>query len=327
MTVKQCEIQIFTVMLAIFLVSPILADTVTAKGEIVSIDETTRTISVKRKTSKGEKTGEFTVSKRASISIGGELADFDELESGQIVSLTYDTQAKEMVTIKVDLARDPHSSPKKTNLDKSSSDSEKMEQPKERVSLFNGEDLTGWTIEAQPGKGTGDWSVDPSEHLLKCNPLPKGSMDYIKTEGRYDNFKLTLNYRYPPGGHASNSGSGVAVRSPGKYSNPYLPRGIEVQIAHGMTGDFWAIGSPLTTSKGKAVGEDAKLLERSSGNEKPVGDWNQLEITCKGDQIMVVLNGKQVNKGRGAKVIKGHICLLNQSTTIEFKDIELFPLN
>jgi hypothetical protein len=310
--------------LFVLMTSSILADTVTATGKLVSIDEATRMISVKRKTSRGEKTGEFVVSKKASISISGEFADLDELEPEQIVTLTYDTISKEVVVIKAESDETPN----KTNpaSDKSPNEAIKAKKPAQKITLFNGTDLSGWTIEAQPGKGTDDWSVDPVEHLLKCNPMPKGPMDYITTEGTYDNFKLSLDYRFPPGGHASNSGSGVAIRSPGRYSNPYLPRGIEIQIAHGTTGDFWAIGSPLTSPKGKAIGEEAKLLERSNGNEKPVGDWNHLEITCKGDQIIVILNGKQVNKGRGARAIKGHICLLNQSTSIEFKDIVLLPL-
>ena len=102
MTFQTSRISLLAVMLAIMMASSLFADTVTAKGEIVSIDATNRKVTVKRMTSKGEKNGDFVVSKKASISIGNELADFDELETGQSVSLTFDTKANEVVSIKVD---------------------------------------------------------------------------------------------------------------------------------------------------------------------------------------------------------------------------------
>ena len=101
MTIGLTRIIVFTAILSLVMVSPVIADTVSAKGEIVSIDAAKRQISVKRKTSKGEKTGDFLVSKKASISIGGELAGFDELEVGQTVSLTFDTQSNEVVSVKL----------------------------------------------------------------------------------------------------------------------------------------------------------------------------------------------------------------------------------
>ena len=102
MTVRANMIFRSTVILTFLMISPLIADTVTAKGEIVSIDATNRKVTVKRKTSNGEKTGDFVVGKKASISIGNELADFDELKTGQLVSLTFDTMANEVVSIKVD---------------------------------------------------------------------------------------------------------------------------------------------------------------------------------------------------------------------------------
>ena len=298
MTARTWQVLPLTAILALLMISPVLADTVTAKGEIVSIDETSRTITVKRKTSKGEKTGDFVVGKKASISIGGEFADFDELESGQFVSLTYDTQAKEVVSITVEPAAATPKTPD-PNSKTTPNAPQKSEATGETIALFNGTDLSGWTIETPPGKGTDDWSVDSLQHLLKCTPKSKREpMDYIKSEDKYDNFRLSLDYRYPPAGISTESGGGIIVRSPGKYSNPVLARGIEIQICSGTTGDFFAIGSPLTTTKGKAVGEEPKLLERTKSNEKPVGDWNHIEITCQGEQITVILNDKQVNKGR-----------------------------
>lgn len=326
MKFRTYHLLVITTAFVLLLISPVLADTVSAKGEIVSIDEASRTITVKRKTSKGEKTGSFVIGKKAAISIGDEFADFDELESGQTVSMTYDTQAKEVVVIKVEStsAAQRTSDPAPTTTPDA--------QPKRKltegtISLFNGTDLSGWTIEKPPEKTYDEWSVDAKDHLLKCTPRNgKRQMDYIKTEEQFDNFKLSIDYRYPPGGLSTESGGGVVVRSPGKHSNPALPRGIEIQICSGTTGDFWAAGSPLTTGKGKASGENPKLLERTKSNEKPVGEWNHLEITCQDDQITVVLNDKQVNKGRGARVIKGYICLWNQGTTLEYKNIEVTPI-
>ena len=83
--------------------------------------------------------------------------------------------------------------------------------------------------------------------------------------------------------------------------------------------------------------DDARKDERSARHyfrikvnekdevEKPLGEWNQYEITCKGDTIKLVVNGHEVNVGTEAELTKGKILLQSEGTEIHFRDVELKP--
>src|SRR5207245_7849410 len=60
--------------------------------------------------------------------------------------------------------------------------------------------------------------------------------------------------------------------------------------------------------------------------EKPIGEWNQYEITCRGDTIKLVVNGVLQNEGRHAESDKGKILLQSEGAEIHFRNIELTPL-
>src|SRR5438876_3153565 len=60
--------------------------------------------------------------------------------------------------------------------------------------------------------------------------------------------------------------------------------------------------------------------------EKPIGEWNQYEITCQGDTIKLVINGKLVNEGTNAELTKGKILLQSEGAEIHFRNVELKPL-
>jgi hypothetical protein len=60
--------------------------------------------------------------------------------------------------------------------------------------------------------------------------------------------------------------------------------------------------------------------------EKPAGEWNTYEITCAGDTITNVLNGKLVNKATHVFPAKGKILFQCESAEVFFRRIELTPL-
>ncbi|MES1226901.1 MAG: DUF1080 domain-containing protein, partial [Bacteroidota bacterium] len=70
------------------------------------------------------------------------------------------------------------------------------------VSIFNGKDLTGWTI-----NGTEKWYVD-SSHELVCESGPDKKYGYLSTKKNYKNFILTLQFK-----QEANGNSGVFFRS------------------------------------------------------------------------------------------------------------------
>ena len=60
--------------------------------------------------------------------------------------------------------------------------------------------------------------------------------------------------------------------------------------------------------------------------EKEFGEWNDYEITCRGGEITLVVNGVKVNDGKNCNFKKGRIALQSEGTEIQFKDISIRKL-
>jgi hypothetical protein len=65
----------------------------------------------------------------------------------------------------------------------------------------------------------------------------------------------------------------------------------------------------------------------SDGDEKPLGEWNHMEITCRGDEVLVKVNGKLVNHAAKVSQTKGAIALQSEGTPIEYRNIRLKKLS
>ena len=145
-------------------------------------------------------------------------------------------------------------------------------------------------------------------------------MGHLITDESYGNYKLTVEWRWPKG--AGNSGVIVHI-SKARHLRNFLPKGIEAQLMSGNAGDFHLFDESLfkpgsTTEKaGKNSTDDS---------EKPIGEWNQMQVECKGDSIKVWVNGALVNEGVGCTVTKGQIGLQSEGAEIEFRKVELTKL-
>ena len=80
----------------------------------------------------------------------------------------------------------------------------------EKIQLFNGKDLTGWTPylwdrEAKKQDTTTPtsavWSV--KDGVLYCKGNPTG---YLRTDKEYENYKLEVEWRWEPGTEGGNNG-------------------------------------------------------------------------------------------------------------------------
>jgi len=190
------------------------------------------------------------------------------------------------------------------------------------IELFNGKDLSGWTFElADPDAKMEDvWSVE--DGILKCKGKPGG---YIRTEADYENYVLTLEWRWPPGTEGGNNGVLVHTSTPGALG--IWPKSIEVQLQKGEAGDFWIIGTELDVENEESRRQGRRHLNLTDDSEKPLGEWNQIEITCKGDEVIVKVNGDLVNHATNCNVTKGAISLQSEGAPIEYRNIILTPLS
>lgn len=149
-----------------------------------------------------------------------------------------------------------------------------------------------------------------------------------------DNFVLRMDFRTTLEGAAPESNphsgnSGVVVRASKDGDPPYS--GFEVQI-------FADAGKPPMKHGTGAIYDIVTPMFNASN---PVGEWNQLELTCDGPLCVVMLNGWKVidtdfsklTMQRGkfnfpyAQLPKtGYLCLQDHGDLVEFRNIRVKPL-
>lgn len=199
---------------------------------------------------------------------------------------------------------------------------------KKRVALFNGRNLDGWTHylwdsqkkaqdTATPMSAV--WSV--KDGMLLCEGKPPG---YIRTVKEYSNYRLTLEWRWPP--ETTRGNNGVLVHTTTPNALGVWPKSIEVQLASGNAGDFWVIGTTLDVPDVANRRRDRRHLNLTDNSEKPFGEWNKMEIWCKGNEIKVWVNGDLVNHAINCSESKGAISLQSEGAPIAFRNIYLEAL-
>jgi len=197
-----------------------------------------------------------------------------------------------------------------------------------RVALFNGRNLDGWTHYLwDPQKKARDtatpmsavWSV--RDGLLYCEGKPPG---YLRTVKEYSNYRLTLEWRWPP--ETTRGNNGVLVHTTTPNALGVWPKSVEVQLASGNAGDFWVIGTTIEVPDAENRRRDRRHLNLTDNSEKPFGEWNKMEIVCKGSEIKVWVNGDLVNHATSGSESKGAISLQSEGAPISFRNVYLESL-
>ena len=195
------------------------------------------------------------------------------------------------------------------------------------IKLFNGKDLTGWKPFLDPKKNATPadiWTI--KDGIIFCEGSVNG---YLLTEKEYENYIFKVQWRWGDKIHTKNkirnSGVFVHVSGPDKI----WPKAIEAQLMANNAGDFWLVdGFKLTVDSNRQDPKTPRHYYRTikDGVEKAIGEWNQYEITCKGNNVKLVVNGKLVNEGTNAEMTKGKILLQSEGAEIQFRNVELKQL-
>ncbi len=189
------------------------------------------------------------------------------------------------------------------------------------VALFNGKDLSGWEpiVPDLAGKTPGPasvWSV--KDGVLICSGNPAG---YIRTTKDYKNYVLRLQWRFNPEKGAGNSG--VLLRMIG--ADKVWPKSVEAQLHSGNAGDFWNIDDyTMTAAPDRTKGRNTK---KTHAAERPVGEWNEYEIIVDKGDVILYVNGEELNRATGVEENAGKICLQSEGAEIQFRNIRLVPLD
>ena len=215
-----------------------------------------------------------------------------------------------LVTVILLTVAAPLSAQSKSKKEKSRTDSKS-----ETIQLFNGKDLSNWTFFLK------DQSVDP-EKVFTVNDgvihITGDPFGYMRTKEKYSDYILHVEWRWPQ--EATNSGVFVHGQEP----DAIWLKCIECQLMAGNAGDFVCMnGADMTEHVDKSKWVVAKM---QASSEKPVGEWNMMEVKCKGNTIEVTVNGVLQNKGTNVNVSGGSICLQSEGKDIDFRNVYLTKL-
>ena len=184
--------------------------------------------------------------------------------------------------------------------------------------LFDGKSLEGWThfLEDPAARAEDVWSV--SDGVLRCKGNPIG---YLRTVEDFTSYVLTLEWRFDPALPPGNSG--VLMRMTG--ADQVWPNSIEAQLHHRNAGDIWNIGQfPMEVDAERTDGRRTRKSQPC--NEKPLGEWNRYVITLDGSELSLEVNGTVQNTARWVAERPGKICLQSEGAAIQFRRIEITPI-
>lgn len=149
-------------------------------------------------------------------------------------------------------------------------------------SIFNGKDLTGWTIH-----GTEKWYVEKGEMI--CESGPDKAYGYLSTTKDYQNFELTLEFKQEAEGNSGiffrSSIDGVKISG---WQAEVAPPGHNTGGIYESYGRGWLI---------KPDAEKDKALK--------YGEWNTYRLRVVGDEVTTWVNGVEMIHLKDEKVGQG----------------------
>jgi hypothetical protein len=181
------------------------------------------------------------------------------------------------------------------------------------------------------GKSLDGWQGDTKGYIVEDGALIcKGGNLYTARE--YSDFVLRFEVKLPPGGN-----NGVGIRAPLKGDAAYL--GMEIQVLDDSAPQYAGKLKPY-----QYHGSIYGVAPARTGHQKPVGEWNEQEITCKGSRITVKLNGTVIvdadiapfasgkektpdgGKHPGLERTSGYIGFLGHGAPVAFRNIRIKEL-
>lgn len=194
------------------------------------------------------------------------------------------------------------------------------------TSLFNGKDLSGWVY----GKAGNGLNKNGEGYRVENGSIYSTVKDggNLYTEKEYGDFVFRFEFKLTEGAN-----NGIGIRAPLTGDSAYV--GMEIQVL-----DDNAPGYKGKLRPAQYHGSIYDVVAAQPGHLKPVGEWNEEEITAKGRQITVKLNGATIvdanlddvkdtavlKKHPGLANKSGHIGFLGHGARVEFRNLRIKEL-
>lgn len=188
--------------------------------------------------------------------------------------------------------------------------------------LFNGHDLAGWEFTTIPAaKAATDVCTVHPDGVIAAAGQPVG---FLATTATYANYRVHAEWRWT--GKAGNSGVLVHISSGPK--DRVWPICYQIQTKNKSVGDLLPMaGATFTEPLTSAAGTTATKARTAADSEKPAGEWNTCDITCRGGTIEVVINGVPQNRVSGCSLQAGKIGFQFEGVPFELRHVTVVSLD
>ena len=183
----------------------------------------------------------------------------------------------------------------------------------------------------------------------------------ISTKEEFQNYHLLCEFKWgqkkTPTFKDRKRDSGVLYHAVGPHGADFgfWMRSQEFQIQEGDCGDYWGVAGgvfdipavknpqglfvydpqgPMSTFS--AVSPNGRRCVKNPDAEKPTGEWNTIELYCKGDTSVHIVNGvvnmilyhsRQWDNGSETPLKKGKIQIQSEGCEIYYRNIKITPIN
>jgi hypothetical protein len=187
--------------------------------------------------------------------------------------------------------------------------------------MFNGRDLAGWELVTLPAAPVENSFTQRPDGVIASTGNPVG---YLATTGTYSDYRLHAEWRWS--GKPGNAG--VLLHIVGGPKDRAWPESMQVQTKNGSVGDVLPMaGARFADALTSAPGAAVPLKGRTGPDaEKPVGEWNSVDIVSRAGTLEVSVNGVPQNRIEGARPASGRIGFQLEGTAYELRNVTLTPL-
>ena len=184
---------------------------------------------------------------------------------------------------------------------------------------FNGRDFTGWVcfVDGDEVAVADYWDCEGG--AMRYNGERGGRNGYLRTREQFVDYTVLVEWRWlHDGERANDSGVYVAMTRDGLW-----PVACEANLAEGDAGQCWFPGGfPATVD-----GEDVYKTPRIGGaaSERPVGEWNRMEVRVERTGIEVFVNDVLQNRCRSDLSKPSHIGFQMEKSKVAFRNLVVIP--
>jgi hypothetical protein len=192
--------------------------------------------------------------------------------------------------------------------------------------LLNGRDMSGWKLVTPTPSDINQVCVVGADGIVAVAGKPVG---YLVADGTYTNYKLHVEWRWPVNTPKNTNGGVLIHIASGPIDRNTWPKSIQVQTKVTRGGDLLPMAGatfaePLSTKPGAAV---PQLNRMNPSSEKPYGEWNTADITCRDGTLECSINGVVQNRVTGCNPASGQVGLQLEGFPYDLRNIQIEPLS